>query len=92
MDFDQAIAALNNPVRRQILIWLKDRSNFPPALPEHRDVAHFPERETAPFAVEVYVHVRVAGVLGGALDHRVAVEAGGSEQVEHDRRKRAADC
>ena len=38
MDFDQSLAALNNPVRRQILIWLKDRSNFPPALPEHRDV------------------------------------------------------
>lgn len=35
MDIDKAISALNNPVRRQILIWLKDRSNFPPALPEH---------------------------------------------------------
>ncbi|MEQ8652635.1 MAG: metalloregulator ArsR/SmtB family transcription factor [Kiloniellales bacterium] len=35
MDLAKAIAALNNPVRRQILSWLKDRSNFPPALPEH---------------------------------------------------------
>ena len=35
MNLDKAIAALNNPVRRQILVWLKDRSNFPPPLPEH---------------------------------------------------------
>lgn len=35
MDLDKAIAALNNPVRRKVLDWLKDRSNFPPALPEH---------------------------------------------------------
>ena len=35
MSLDKAIAALNNPVRRKILDWLKDRSNFPPALPEH---------------------------------------------------------
>jgi len=35
MDVEKAIAALNNPVRRKILEWLKDRSNFPPALPEH---------------------------------------------------------
>ena len=35
MDLDKTIAALNNPVRRKILEWLKDRSNFPPALPEH---------------------------------------------------------
>ncbi|WP_434055235.1 MAG: metalloregulator ArsR/SmtB family transcription factor [Roseibium sp.] len=35
MDVDNAIAALNNPIRRKILEWLKDRSNFPPALPEH---------------------------------------------------------
>ena len=35
MDLNKAIAALNNPVRRKILDWLKDRSNFPPALPEH---------------------------------------------------------
>ena len=35
MELDKAIAALNNPVRRKILDWLKDRSNFPPALPEH---------------------------------------------------------
>ncbi|MEM7222241.1 MAG: metalloregulator ArsR/SmtB family transcription factor [Pseudomonadota bacterium] len=35
MELDKAIAALNNPVRRRILDWLKDRSNFPPALPEH---------------------------------------------------------
>ncbi|MES0809856.1 metalloregulator ArsR/SmtB family transcription factor [Roseibium sp. SCPC15] len=39
MDIDKAISALNNPVRRQILIWLKDRSNFPPALPEHSEVS-----------------------------------------------------
>ena len=38
MDLDKAIAALNNPVRRKILDWLKDRSNFPPALPEHADL------------------------------------------------------
>ena len=35
MDYEKALAALNNPVRRQILLWLKDRANFPPALPEH---------------------------------------------------------
>jgi DNA-binding transcriptional ArsR family regulator len=39
MDIDKAISALNNPARRQILIWLKDRSNFPPALPEHADLS-----------------------------------------------------
>ncbi len=38
MDVEKSIAALNNPVRRQILIWLKDRSNFPPALPGHEDL------------------------------------------------------
>ena len=36
MDIEKSLAALNNPVRRQILEWLKDRSNFPPALPEHQ--------------------------------------------------------
>ena len=35
MDIDKAISAINNPIRRQILVWLKDRSNFPAALPEH---------------------------------------------------------
>lgn len=35
MDPASTISALNNPIRRQILIWLKDRSNFPPPLPEH---------------------------------------------------------
>lgn len=35
MNIDKIISALNNPARRQILVWLKDRSNFPPALPEH---------------------------------------------------------
>lgn len=35
MDLEQSISALNNPVRRQILEWLKDRSNFPPALAGH---------------------------------------------------------
>lgn len=38
MNMDKIIAALNNPIRRQILVWLKDRSNFPPALPEHADL------------------------------------------------------
>ena len=38
MNTDKAISALSNPVRRQILDWLKDRSNFPPALPEHADL------------------------------------------------------
>ncbi len=38
MDLDKTISALNNPVRRRILDWLKDRSNFPPALPEHADL------------------------------------------------------
>ena len=38
MDIDKVIAAINNPVRRQILDWLKDRSNFPPAIPEHADL------------------------------------------------------
>lgn len=35
MEIDRKISAISNPVRRQILEWLKDRSNFPPALPEH---------------------------------------------------------
>ncbi len=35
MDLDKALTTLNNPVRRKILHWLKDRSNFPAALPEH---------------------------------------------------------
>lgn len=35
MDLEKSISALNNPVRRKILEWMKDRSNFPPALPEH---------------------------------------------------------
>ncbi len=38
MSVDSALAALNNPTRRQILEWLKDRSNFPAALHEHRDL------------------------------------------------------
>lgn len=38
MDIEKSISALNNPVRRQILEWLKDRSNFPPALPGHEDL------------------------------------------------------
>ncbi|MEM8553581.1 MAG: metalloregulator ArsR/SmtB family transcription factor [Pseudomonadota bacterium] len=36
MDIDTAFTALNHPARRQILAWLKDRRNFPPALPEHK--------------------------------------------------------
>lgn len=38
MNLEKSISALNNPVRRQILGWLKDRSSFPPALPEHADL------------------------------------------------------
>lgn len=38
MDIERSISALNNPVRRQILEWLKDRANFPPALPGHEDL------------------------------------------------------
>ena len=38
MKMEKALTALSNPVRRQILSWLKDRSNFPPALPEHADL------------------------------------------------------
>lgn len=38
MDIEKSIAALNNPLRRRILEWLKDRANFPPALPEHADL------------------------------------------------------
>lgn len=38
MSIEVQISALNNPVRRRILEWLKDRSNFPPALPEHADL------------------------------------------------------
>lgn len=38
MDIEFTLSTLNNPVRRKILFWLKDRSNFPPALPEHQDL------------------------------------------------------
>ncbi|MEX0284713.1 MAG: ArsR/SmtB family transcription factor [Paracoccaceae bacterium] len=38
MDIESALSALNNPTRRAILDWLKDRSNFPPPLPEHEHV------------------------------------------------------
>jgi ArsR family transcriptional regulator len=38
MDAQKIISVLNNPIRRKILQWLKDRSNFPPALPEHSHV------------------------------------------------------
>lgn len=38
MNFERAIAALSNPTRRKIVGWLRDRSNFPPALPEHADI------------------------------------------------------
>lgn len=38
MNIEKTIAALNNPVRRDILNWLKDRTNFPSALPEHSDL------------------------------------------------------
>ncbi|WP_044043349.1 ArsR/SmtB family transcription factor [Octadecabacter antarcticus] len=39
MNVDKVISALNNSTRRQILVWLKKRSNFPPALPEHTDLS-----------------------------------------------------
>lgn len=38
MEIDKALSALSNPVRRNILSWLKDRGNFPPPLPEHADL------------------------------------------------------
>ena len=38
MNYEKALIALNNPIRRRILVWMKDRSNFPPALPEHSDI------------------------------------------------------
>lgn len=38
MDIEKSLAALNNPIRRQILEWLKERSNFPPPLPEHANL------------------------------------------------------
>ncbi|NKB77825.1 MAG: helix-turn-helix domain-containing protein [Gammaproteobacteria bacterium] len=38
MNIEKTITALNNPTRRNIIGWLKDRSNFPPALPEHADL------------------------------------------------------
>ena len=38
MNLEKAITALNNPTRRNIISWLRDRSNFPPALPEHADM------------------------------------------------------
>lgn len=38
MDLEKSISALNNPMRRNILEWLKDRSNFPPALEGHEDL------------------------------------------------------
>ena len=49
MNVEKAITALNNPTRRNIISWLRDRSNFPPALPEHADldgvcVAYIQER------------------------------------------------
>ena len=49
MNYEKTIAALNNPVRRMILTWLKDRSNFPPPMPEHADeegvcVSHIQEK------------------------------------------------
>ena len=38
MNVEKVITALNNPTRRNIISWLRDRSNFPPALPEHDDM------------------------------------------------------
>jgi ArsR family transcriptional regulator len=35
MNTEAIINALSNPIRLKIIVWLKDRSNFPPALPEH---------------------------------------------------------
>ncbi|MDC1286482.1 helix-turn-helix domain-containing protein [Gammaproteobacteria bacterium] len=37
MNYEKAITALNNPTRRKIINWLRDRSNFPPALAEHAE-------------------------------------------------------
>ncbi len=37
MNLEKAITVLSNPTRRRIISWLRDRSNFPPALPEHAD-------------------------------------------------------
>ncbi|MFT5116474.1 MAG: DNA-binding transcriptional ArsR family regulator [Parasphingorhabdus sp.] len=38
MNVEKVITALNNPTRRNIISWLRDRSNFPSALPEHTDL------------------------------------------------------
>ena len=38
MNLEKAITALNNPTRLKIVGWLRDRSNFPPALPEHSEL------------------------------------------------------
>lgn len=38
MDIERSISVLNNPTRRKILELLKDRSNFPPALPGHEEL------------------------------------------------------
>ncbi|KIC15202.1 ArsR/SmtB family transcription factor [Leisingera sp. ANG-Vp] len=70
MEIEKAIAALNNPVRRQILAWLKDRSNFPPALPEHADldgvcVGYIQEKANlSQSTISTYMgHLKAAGLV-----------------------------
>ena len=38
MRINKALSALNNPIRRDILVWLKDSSNFPKVLIDHDGV------------------------------------------------------
>lgn len=39
MKIDQVLKVLGNAHRRELLAWLKNpRENFPPALPEHKDL------------------------------------------------------
>ena len=70
MDIEKSIAALNNPLRRRILEWLKDRSNFPPALPEHTDlegvcVAYIQEKaQVSQSTISAYMSkLKVAGFV-----------------------------
>ena len=70
MNIEKAIAALNNPVRRKILAWLKDRSNFPPAMPEHADldgvcVAYIQEKaRLSQSTISTYMnHLKDAGLV-----------------------------
>ena len=38
MDVNTTRSILNKPIRRQILLWLKDKSNFSPSLPKHEPI------------------------------------------------------